>query len=880
MAEVPETIKFGPFFFEAEHNRLWRYDVALRIGRRPLELLAHLIRRAGAVVSHRELIDAVWPGMGVDAASLRVHMSVLRRALNASGTEYIVNEHGRGYRLALEAPPEQGERSISRALPNLPAEVGTIVGREDVLASILASMESRRLISIVGPGGIGKTTIALAAAWRRPAELSEAAFVDLATLADESSITEFVALALGFDPRDHRLPFSLGHALADRKILMVLDNCEHVAEAAAEVAEAILLQARNVVILATSREPLRAQGEKIHRLPGLKFPHEAAPTTLDAARHYSAIDLFIQRAQANVSDVVLDDTHVAMIADICCRLDGIPLAIELVAGWFGALGIADIYQTLSSGLLTVGEGRRTAKPRHRTLNAALDWSYRALSNLERTMLQRLSVFAGAFSLDVAAQVVVGEPILDTDVSRLIASLAAKSLVAIDRTGDLSNYRLLETTRAYASALLYEDEDYNLVKHRHALTVMALLRRGPTLPAGGVAQQPLANSSTIADLRQALSWAFSSPGNAAVALELTELSLRLGLQYRFLKEFRTYVRSALKWVTEGDRKLGASSGKLVFALNEMDWQITGDVNRFTIPVRVDNQTQAEANDSAELVMSEWGRSFTTGDYPTALSLSHRMYALAHRTGDELTRWLATRLEAQALHYLGQHRRAKLLAQSVIDAPIDQLPFSPVPHKLSMIIILARIAYLEGDVSHSDELLRRAMAENASQNPFNTCQLLGLVAAPIALWGGKMDAASALLGAMCALAEQNGLVFWSRWAEAMSSALAPLTGKTELSRSSTTRLSNPKINDLLATVDQRLITPLAIERSAAGLVGWTTPELIRAKAGAFTNAGPSKRRVLLERAIALATTQGAVAWRKRAEADLERLGCEAVLDCPAK
>ncbi len=302
----------------------------------------------------------------------------------------------------------------------------------------------------MGSGGVGKTTVAVAIAH----DLLEAfagsvLFVDLAALLDADLAAISLASMLGLSVQsDDPVPGLIAY-LRDKKIVLILDNCEHIIEAAASLAERIFLAAPQVHILATSREALRVQGERVHRLAPLSFPPDDPGLTAAIALTFPAVQLFLERAEASGIRLDLNDSDAAIVASICRRLDGVPLAIELAAGRVEAYGLLETATLLEQRLTLPWLGQRTAPPRQKTLQATLDWSYGLLSEPERVVLRKLAVFVGHFTLEAAQAVVTSATIDQVLVLGAIGSLVAKSMVSTNRVGSTMRYRLLDTTRAYA-----------------------------------------------------------------------------------------------------------------------------------------------------------------------------------------------------------------------------------------------------------------------------------------------------------------------------------------------------------------------------------------------------------------------------------------------
>jgi predicted ATPase len=324
------------------------------------------------------------------------------------------------------------------------------------------------LLTVVGPGGIGKTAVARAVAEGLIDEYEHGVYlIDLALVSDPLLVPSALAAALGLEIRSEEPLPALITAVRNKQMLLVLDNCEHVIAAAAALAAAMLSGASRVHIIATSREPLRAEGEHIYRLPSLTSPPASTRLTAADALAFPAVQLFVERAAASVDKFELSDADAPFVADICSKLDGVPLAIELAAARVDVFGIPALASLLDDRLGLLTSGCRTALPRHQSMRATLDWSYAFLPELERLALRRLAIFPGAFSLEEAGVVAASEDVVALEIADRIANLVAKSLVAVDLSGAVVRYRMLETTRAYALEKLAQSGELERVARRHA-----------------------------------------------------------------------------------------------------------------------------------------------------------------------------------------------------------------------------------------------------------------------------------------------------------------------------------------------------------------------------------------------------------------------------
>jgi predicted ATPase len=439
-----QTFAFGSFRLIPAQRVLLDDGKPLRLGSRALDILITLVEHAGETISREQLIAHTWPDTVVDDGALRVHVAALRKALGdgRAGRRYVVNTPGRGY--AFVAPVKREHTSPALASTNgaadakdLPAPLTRIVGRDDVIAALATQLARRRLLTIVGPGGIGKTTVAVALADALCGSYKDGTwFVGLASLSDPDLVPSALSAALGIHPSGVNPLPDLAAWLRDKAALIVLDSCEHVIDAAAPLAEAVLKAAPGVSILTTSREPLRAEGEALHRLAALELPSDSGELAAVDALRYSAVQLFNERATAAADGFALTDADVPAVLEICRRLDGIPLALELAAARIDAFGVRDLAAHLDDRFRLLTTGRRTPLPRHRTLRAAMDWSYDLLPELEQLILRRLAVFQGDITMDGAAAVAIDERLTTADVFEGVANRATKSLIALAATSPI------------------------------------------------------------------------------------------------------------------------------------------------------------------------------------------------------------------------------------------------------------------------------------------------------------------------------------------------------------------------------------------------------------------------------------------------------------
>src|SRR6202521_4624824 len=450
-SQPKDVLFFGPFSLFAAERLLKKADESIPIGGRALDILIALAERAGEVVTRKELISTVWPDVTVEEANLRFQMAALRKALGdgRDGARYLSNISGRGYCFVAPVTRSTAARTVpvtaiatTERVQRLPPRPARMVGRDDTVRSLAQQLQMGRFVSIVGPGGIGKTTVAISVAHALADGFHDAVFfIDLAALTDPQLVPTAIASALGFMVQTQDPLISLLAFIGDRKILLVLDSCEHVIGVAAALAERIVNEAPQAHVLATSREALRVEGEHVHLLYSLDCPPEDAGLTAVEAVRYPAAQLFMERAAASGHGAALSDIDAPILARICNRLDGLPLAIELAASRVGSVGIRGTAELLDNRFSLLWHGRRTALPRHETLNAMLDWSYSLLSEREKVVLCRLSVFVGDFTLEAASSVASETEADQADVIDVVAGLVAKSLISTTVISESTYYRL-------------------------------------------------------------------------------------------------------------------------------------------------------------------------------------------------------------------------------------------------------------------------------------------------------------------------------------------------------------------------------------------------------------------------------------------------------
>src|SRR6266404_1720113 len=549
---VDRKLSFGPFELSIGERVLRRDGQVLPLGGRALDILIYLADRPGEVIAKQELIDHVWSDVIVEEGSLRVHVAAIRKALadGQFGNRYIANVKARGYSFVGTVVPFAGStESRKDKFPRqgrLPVRPLMMIGRETVIRQVSDKLRDERFVTLLGPGGIGKTTIALAVGRAAAEEFGgEVYLVDLESLTDPRHVAGAVATSLGVALKSKDPGLELVDLVRSRKLLIILDSCEHVIEAVASLAEQLYRQAEEIHVLTTSRELLKVEGEHCYRVLPLDCPPDGSAHTANAVLRYPSAQLFVQRVAARAGSFVLTDEEAPFVAEMCRKLDGIPLAIELAAGQAAALGIKNTAARLVSRPELLKLSHRTAVSRHRTLKATLDWSYNLLSDGERIVLRRIAPFVGHFTLE-GARYVAGDPGVGTgEIFDAIAGLVEKSLITTRIDETQAQYRLLDTTRAYALEKLEEHGEFDAISLRHAEYVIQQLEpRKEMLSAQPRAERVAAYSWQLSNVRSALEWSFGSHGNDEIATKLVVSSTRLFMELGLLIEWQTWAERAI------------------------------------------------------------------------------------------------------------------------------------------------------------------------------------------------------------------------------------------------------------------------------------------------------------------------------------------------
>jgi predicted ATPase/DNA-binding winged helix-turn-helix (wHTH) protein len=510
---IRDEMTFGPFTLSPSERRLTRDGVVVALSARSFDILSALIARPSEPVGKRQLMAEVWPDATVSEDSLRFHMSNLRKALGdgRDGMRYIATLPGRGYCFVAPATRAAVARVLQGNLPVRPS----LIGRDDELSEVADFLSQARLVTIVGAGGLGKTRLAIAAGWKSAEVYPDGVWlVDLAPLTDPSLIVSTIATTLGLVGGPAAISAdAIVAALADRRLLLILDNCEHLIGATADLTATLLAGIPDLTVLATSQESLRLDAEQVYRLRPLALP----PPDADDIAGYGAVELFVHRAKAADHRFSLTEATAGNVAEICRRLDGLPLSLEMAAARAMSLGLDGLRASLDARLQMLSAGVRTQDVRHQTLRGTVAWSVGLLDETDQRVFRRLSIFAGGFTLEAAMAVVGVDGLRQWAVADAVGRLVDKSLVTFEASAP-KRYRLLETLRLYAAELLDDHDEREELRESHARHFCEVFRPAfvswETVRHGQSPYLP-----ELDNLRAALEWAAHDPARRDIAIEL-------------------------------------------------------------------------------------------------------------------------------------------------------------------------------------------------------------------------------------------------------------------------------------------------------------------------------------------------------------------------
>jgi non-specific serine/threonine protein kinase len=897
-SELPARITFGRFCLMPYRRELLYQDQSVRLGGRAFDVLIALIEARGSVVSKDALMARVWPNQMVEENNLEVQISALRAVFGAERA-LIRTVARRGYQFTgkIRILAEDGEARVTAVAPatNLPQPVSGLIGRDENLLEVLRFAAAYRLVTLTGTGGIGKTRLALAVAHRLLPQFDGSVYlVDLGPLSDPGLVAAAVATAVGLELAAGAVTAErVANALTGNELLLVLDNCEHLIDAAAIMTEALLRANSSAGVIATSREPLRAEGERVYSVPALAVPAADMDDKSDPL-DYGAIRLFVERALATEPQFTPDARLMALIAVICRRLDGIPLAIELAAARAATLGVEELADRLDERFNILNGGRRTALPRHRTLRATLDWSYELLPEAEQQLLCRLAMFPAGFSLDAAVAVMGDAAAAPSTVTDGIANLINKSLVFPERPEGRGRWRLLETTRAYALEKLAETGDAEQVARYHAEFYLALF--APFSTAGG--RQAAADVLSgyrrdIDNLRAALNWAFSPQGDTALGVRLTAAATVFWVAVSQVEEASEWADKALALIGEatGTRYEMILQCNLGVALMYTRGMIASSRTALTRALAL-AQELGDFDYQQHSIRVLWLFSARAGASNETLVLA-RQYEELTRGRDDQLRAMADLMVGISQIYLAAYGEAGARLQRAIDRyPVDRGGSYLHQFNAEVRVGLAVSLLSRGSLEAASHMAMSAIEEVRGTNDVvHLCVVLAWMAGTIFLRLSQLEIAERYSEELIDHAARHALRPFHAAGLCVRGSLAAKRGDPESGLDPLRRglaemqevgylLFYPlfkaelalalggvgRVDDGLAEIDEAL----SFTDKTDGR--WFVPEILRAKGELFALRGSDSPTMIVElflRSMNQARSQQALFWELRAAMSLARL-----------
>ncbi len=902
---APDDVCFGAFRLHRARRSLEKDGRPVRIGGRAFDILLALVESAPEVVDQDALIARAWPHATVGESSLRYHIAALRKAMGpgASGRSPIVNVAGRGYGLVepVRATPDEAlpaqPQTVQGFAQTLPPILPRMIGREDVCTAVETALLGGRFLSVVGPAGIGKTTVAVAVAHRLHERLGERiVFVDFSSAHAPPQAAESVLAALNLPVSSSNPYTDIVEAVRGGPTLLVLDSCEHLVDPIAAFAERIFRDAPLVNILATTRESLRVEGEQVYRLFPLAVPPEDASGDGMSVRDYAAVELFMERVAASGHVLDRSEATTALVVDICRRLDGIALALELVASRVGVYGLAKTAELLDSHFFLLWRHRRTALARHQTLEAALGWSYDLLAEAEQQTLRRLSIFVGRFSL-ADAQAVAAAGRLDAgEVQEAVAALVARSLLAVRVSGEGVRYRLLDTTRAYARLKLAEAGEVEAAALSHARHIEQVM-----LAAFGASEKTGASKEALVEVRAALGWCFSDQGDTTVGVGLAAASARLFLKLALLEEARNWTRIALDSFDpavhgpEVEMALLAAYGLTATLDGDARPSLAALQRGLAVAERVGDRTR-----SLQFLSGLHALLYRMGDLQASVGYARRCCEVAGGAGDPDALAVSHALLGAALHMMGEHVESRSHIQTALSYPaVRRLgPLNIGSDARSRALsVRARDLWIQGQPDAAVAAARHALEDAADLAHSMTLCMTLLWNTPVFLWCGDVEAAEQTAQRLASEAGRARIVYFEQVAFGLCGEVAMRAGRLDegvQALASALTLLRPKayqpaVTWFMGSLAEGRLRLGQLEPALAAVHEALAhadrcgdrmhlPELLRIK-GEILAAGDHRHaaEAMLIQAVETAQRQAAPAWELRSAVSLARLWSREASTC---
>ncbi|WP_376094384.1 winged helix-turn-helix domain-containing protein [Roseomonas sp. CCTCC AB2023176] len=888
------ALSFGGFRVLPRQRLVLEAGRPLRLGSRALDILLVLVERPGERLSKGELIARVWRDTHVVEGNLKFQVAALRRALRdgQDGRRFIETSQGQGYcfvaPVTVEGMADAPAEPDTERAPEPATSLEPLIGRDEVVAKVVERIGRYRLVTLVGPGGIGKSSVARAVADRRDAAGEHGhRVVELAGIVEPALVVGAVAAALGLDVRPGLTVADVAAALRGRGLLLLLDDCAHLVDAVASAVAALLRRAPHLRILATSREPLRVHGEHVVRLPPLECPPATGVSGAGEALRYPAVQLFVEVASANSDEFRMTDDDAPLVADICRQLDGVPLAIELAAARVGVLGLRGLEVQLADRLRVLAGGRRTGLPQHRTMRAALDWSYDLLSPPEQAVFRRLGAFADTFTLPAAAVIAADEDVPPADVVPHVIELATKSLVVTEADEPEPCFRLLQTIRAYAREKLAEGGEAEHLARRHATFWLNLCEAAAE---GG-------SEPELADVNTALAWAFSPAGDRGLGIRLAAAALPCWMAASRLGEGQPWLERAL----EGLDDAGLRGTREELVLQAGVGIITQLVKGVTAEAEAALLRALELARSFDAPLSEfqvleslWIYRLRIGAVGEALGLARLAEdrAKAAAAPDVLASagWmLGVTLHLSGLSNLARPLIEERLRQRSTASRRLQIRHAGFDEAVATHFMLGHVLWIEGRPTEAFAAVRDAVADaHKLGHPTTLCSALAWGSCTLSLHAGDYAEAAEAAAELVEVAEVHALADPLLYGRAVQ-AIAEL----HLRRTEATQAEATLALERWRATKWHVFLPVSLFAQAAAALGleaemlrevddallhaehsgpvWIHPELLRVKGELLWNKPSQDQegvREYLLRAFAHARDRGALAWQLKAAISLAR------------
>ena len=883
-----QAVQFGPYRVFPGQRLIAENDRPLRLGRRAMDILLALLAKPGEVVSKQHLMARVWPDTVVEEISLRVHIAALRKALGdgQGGQRYIVTVAQRGYSfvapLITQAEPAPAPASSDRR-HNLPLRRTRLIGRQMLVNQVLGQLARQRLLTLSGPGGIGKTTVALRIAEQLLGHYPDGIhLLDLSPLHSPSMIISNLAGVLGIALPDQAPLDALCAHLRERHLLLVIDNAEHLVDSVASLCEHLLRSAPQLQILVTSRESLRAEGECLQRLDALECPPaEGVPDPAEALR-YGAVQLFVERAIARHESFELSTDNLDEVCAICRHLDGIPLALELAAAQLGSLGVEGLLADLRKHL-----GQPPAEDnRQHLLGATLDWSFQLLDDRERTCLRRLSVFRGSFTLASALALVTDERLGREAVLDAVSQLVTKSLLNVDVGDEEVFYRMLDTTRSYAMAKLQRAGELPAALKRHAERYLAIMQQAERDWPSTRAEPWLERySRALDDLRAALEWSFARSDAGLLGPRLTAASAPLWQELSLLSEHGRYIRKALRLLDNEAHPGGQLHINLKLAMGTFSYHGDGGSPQ-TLDAFASARELAERHGDIpgqlRAISGHMAVNLSRGEYREALQLS-RDFDQRGVSQDPQLALSAQRLRGLGLHFCGDQGAARSEAEDALQRMAHSGRLNRFTHgfgvqydqSVAALTLHARILWLQGLPEQAARTADQALELARQINHGTTlCYTLALSGCVMPWYNGDLARVRERIEQLREASARHSSGLFQHWAEAYAQAL----------RNAATAPAGGLIDDLLATLVPGRVDATLLARAQDGSAGWASAALLCARAEDLLTepraAARQDAEPLLLKAIGIARRQQSLAWELRGATALAGLWLDQGRPVPAR